>query len=98
MARYIDADKLVAWCRETFQVQSTVAGKAYIDAFLTAILSCHTADVVPRAEVAREIFKDLWEMVIPEKCTDGCSYYLDMAEELTELEKKYTEARNEHLR
>ena len=43
-----------------------------------------------KAEVAREIFAELWDMVIPEKCTDGCAYYLDMAE-LTELEKKYTE-------
>ena len=43
-----------------------------------------------RREVAREIFAELQEMVIPEKCTDGCAYYLDMAE-LTALEKKYTE-------
>lgn len=46
MSRYIDADKLVAWCNETSQTQSTVAGKAYVDAFLTAVLSCPTADVV----------------------------------------------------
>ena len=54
----------------------------------------HLMRCLPRAEqyVAKEIFKDLWEMVIPEKCTDGCAYYLDMAE-LTELEKKYTEGR-----
>ncbi len=49
-----------------------------------------TVDVVLRSDIAREIFADLREMVIPEKCTDGCAYYLDMAE-LTELEKKYTE-------
>lgn len=42
-----------------------------------------------RVNTAREIFKDLWEMVIPEKCTDGCAYYLDMAE-LAALERKYT--------
>lgn len=41
-----------------------------------------------KAETARGIFKVLDEMVIPEKCTDGCAYYLDMAE-LAELEKKY---------
>jgi hypothetical protein len=46
MSRYIDADKLVAWCNETSQTQSTVAGKAYVDAFLTEVLSCPTADVV----------------------------------------------------
>lgn len=46
------------------------------------------AVVAPKSETAREIFKDLWEMVIPEKCTDGCAFYLDMAE-LTALEEKY---------
>lgn len=46
MSRYIDADKLVAWCNETFQAQSTTAGRAYINAFLTAVDSCPTADVV----------------------------------------------------
>ena len=59
MARYIDADKLVDWCKKTFQVQSTVAGKAYVDAFLTAVLSCPASDVAPRAEVAREIFEEI---------------------------------------
>ena len=39
-----------------------------------------------KAEVAREIFKDLDEIAE----TDGCVYYL-YSTELTELEKKYTE-------
>lgn len=43
-----------------------------------------------KRKVAREIFEALDEMVIPEKCTDGCAFYLDM-EELSELKKKYTE-------
>jgi hypothetical protein len=51
MPRYIDADKLVAWCTETAKVQSTPEGKAYVDAFLTAVFSCTTADVVPEREV-----------------------------------------------
>lgn len=46
MSKYIDADKLIAWCNETYQAQSTVQGKAYINAFLTKVLSCPTADVV----------------------------------------------------
>ncbi len=53
MPRYIDADKLVAWCAGTFKVQSTVVGKAYVDSFLTAVLSCQTADVAPRSEVEK---------------------------------------------
>lgn len=46
MSRFIDADKLVAWCMETLQVQSTVSGKAYVRALLDAVDSCHTADAV----------------------------------------------------
>lgn len=41
-----------------------------------------------KSETAREIFKDLREMVIPEKCTNGCDFYIDMAE-LTALEEEY---------
>lgn len=46
MSRYIDAEKLVAWCMETYQAQSTVLGKVYVNALLTAVDSCRTADVV----------------------------------------------------
>ena len=46
MPRYIDADKLVAWCNETIKAQSTATGKEYVNAFLTAAFSCPTADVV----------------------------------------------------
>ena len=47
MPRYIDADKLVAWCNRSMQAQSTTTGKEYVNAFLTAVLSCSpTADVV----------------------------------------------------
>lgn len=61
-----------------------------LDSAKGIVLNAPAADVAPRSEIAREIFADLREMVIPEKCTDGCACYLDMAE-LTELEKKYTE-------
>lgn len=58
MPRYIDADKLVAWCMRTYQAQSNVAGKASVNAFLTAVDSCPTADVVPKSEVERWIFEN----------------------------------------
>ena len=50
MPRYIDADKLVAWCKDTYQAQSTTEGKAYVNAFLTQVFSAPTADVVPKSE------------------------------------------------
>ena len=46
MSRYIDAERLVAWCMETYKTQSTVSGKAYVNALLTKVDSCPTADVV----------------------------------------------------
>jgi hypothetical protein len=55
MARYIDADKLVVWCNETYQVQSTSSGKAYINDFLTKVLSCPSANVAPIADTITEI-------------------------------------------
>jgi hypothetical protein len=102
MARYIDADKLVDWCKETLQVQSTLAGKAYVDAFLTAVLSCPTADVAPRAEVAREIFEEIeearkrWESIWKSDHygSGGGAYgYLetDVDSTIYDLKKKYTE-------
>jgi hypothetical protein len=53
MARYIDADKLVVWCNETYQVQSTSSGKAYVNAFLTKVLSCPTANVAPMEDAEK---------------------------------------------
>lgn len=47
MSRYIDADELVAWCQRTSKAQSTVTGKAYVNALLTAVDCCSTADVAP---------------------------------------------------
>ncbi len=44
--RYIYADKVIAWCMETYRAQSTVTGKAYVRALLDAVDSCSTADVV----------------------------------------------------
>lgn len=46
MIRYIDAERLVAWCMETYKTQSTVLGKAYVNALLTEVDSCPAADVV----------------------------------------------------
>ena len=46
MSRFIDSQELVDWCNKTFQAQSTVVGKEYVNAFLMAVVNCPTADVV----------------------------------------------------
>ncbi len=73
MARYINADKLIAWCNQTFQAQSTVAGKAYVNALLTAVDSCPTADVAPIADTVRK----MQERLIAEfRKDDRMNYYI----------------------
>lgn len=73
MSRYIDADRLVAWCQNTFQMQSTTAGKAFVNDFLTAVLSCPTADVV---EVVRcKDCKYCHHRAIPNNERYECEYH-----------------------
>ena len=55
MSRYIDAERLVAWCNTTFQAQSTVSGKAYVNDFLAAVLSCLVEDVAPISDTVRKM-------------------------------------------
>lgn len=97
MARYIDADKLIAWCMETFQVQSAVAGKAYADAFLTAVLSCQTADVAKKSETATEILDELDGFIKQIRVYDfinmPITYYSRIIEFIDELRTKYTEGK-----
>ena len=88
MARYIDADWIYEKVENRYRISSGIEHRCERD-LLDLICNAPTADVAPKSEVAREIFEELWEMVIPEKCTDGCAFYLDMVE-LTELEQKYT--------
>ena len=60
-----------------------------------------TADVAPRAEVAREIFKEIavalashYCSCLPRGATEHYEYYEgDLADAIAELKKKYTEKR-----
>ena len=52
-----------------------------------------TADVVPRAELAREIFEEIYS--IRDKTAGGDIMRLAFFRKLDELKKKYTEANHE---
>ena len=101
MARYIDADALIAEYDRVHIGQAGGARKLMVDA--------PAADVVPRAEVAREIFEEIERKVaskIPMKFTpifkrdlgydagviDGkhAAFY-EVLVLIAELKKKYTE-------
>ena len=87
MARYIDAEKLckalrdMAFYQNPYK-QSTILG------VVESIENFPTADVAPRAEVAREIFEEIDTMIFGTIIPDDCAI-ISIAK-LAELKKKYT--------
>ena len=92
MPRYIDADSL----KLSLENLPQWGGEVLLISVITALHRTPTADVVPRAEVAREIFEEI------EKAHDECigvdittriGYFQQTKFEhkLAELKKKYTE-------
>lgn len=90
MARYIDADALKErledfskWCKD--------GRKQGVDFVLDCPLpNMPTADVAPRAEVAREIFAEIKEKG---RFSDPCVQHIVLSfDELAEIERKYTKA------
>ena len=60
---------------------------------VTDIVRIDTADVVPRSEVASEIFEEIEKLVVSRKLKSGL--FGDLLEsDIAELKKKYTEGNN----
>lgn len=89
MARYIDADKIVFWIRYVSSNGMLCDTDVRKVAFSDEIARMPTADVAPRAELAREIFAEIKE----KGCfSDPCVQHIVLSfDELAEIEKKYTE-------
>ena len=84
MARYIDADKIVFWIKYVSSNGMLCDTDVRKVAFSDEIARIPTADVVPRAEMAREIFEEMDRELfhhIPDLYT---------LEIYTKLKKKYT--------
>ena len=88
MARYIDADKLM---EQVTKKKSEVAQARYTDGFNDAIMrvrsmihSATTANVAPRADVAREIFEEVERIVNFALCVDIMEWSA-----FADLKKKY---------
>ena len=95
MARYIDADKYVEYLEKEIcsKCIDEVCGACGLDSARWIAEEFPTADVAPRAEVAREIFEEI-NAIKKEYASgdiDGNELYI----RLYQLEKKYTEARND---
>lgn len=95
MARYIDADLLIATMQKRYDEIRDTYGyhdlytSGYDDA-VDAVENAPTADVAPRAELAREIFEEIAQIKkeYASGDIDGDTLYA----RLYLLEKKYTEA------
>ena len=97
MARYIDADILrkneIARCHCVPCVGSNDNNYKDLDEVLN---DCPTANVVPRAEVAREIFEEI-EQHIKDVGFSSFAERFEFADFIAELKKKYTEGETDGL-
>ena len=91
MARYIDADWIYQMVENRYRVSSGIEHRCERD-LLDLICQAPTADVVPKSEVAREIFDKVDE--IGYRYLNDADYSGgDMIYDLNELKKKYMEGK-----
>lgn len=87
MARYYESEALLKTiCRGCNEEFSDAPCEPSACLLLREIKSLPTADVVPKSEVAREIFEEIEKIATAEGAYDYVSI-----QEIAELEKKYTE-------
>ena len=91
MARYIDADKYVEYLEKEIcsKCIDEVCGACGLDSARWIAEEFPTADVAPRAEVAREIFEEVDKAIKEHSQGYCCDWYL--YELIDKLKKKYTE-------
>lgn len=107
IARYIDADKIVFWIRHVSSNGMLCDTDVRKVAFSDEIARIPSADVAPRAEVAREILEEIMSeiqrrlLVVDglSECSDEEEYYTGCSDAygriggyILGLKEKYTEA------
>lgn len=106
MARYKDADKIVFWIRYVSSNGMLCDTDVRKVAFSDEIARMPTADVAPRAEIAREIFEEIRNILNKhyyalchnkdgDECDAVTSYLSYVAVDFDGLEQKYTGAEPE---
>ena len=97
MARYINEDEFVAWVKEHWcadcQNDNGLRCRAcWIDDAIDIVEEAPEADVVPKSEVAREIFEEMQSFLMIRHWhgNDILTFEFD-AVKYAELKKKYTE-------
>ena len=93
MPRYYESENLVKFIK---QHTPHINGETTLACVERAIREAPTAEVAPRAELAREIFEALERTpMFADYDTDGERILCFYAQEYDELKKKYTEANHE---
>jgi hypothetical protein len=100
MARYINEDEFIAWVKEHWcadcQNDNGLRCRAcWIDDAIDIVEEAPEVDVVPRTELAREIFEEI-ERYLEYNARRGDAFVdtyfdSDLSNDIAELKKKYTE-------
>lgn len=102
MARYIDADELYKAAQKRIAEANEARMAVVDDEFLDLINDAFTEDVAPRAELVRDIFRDVrnilnkhyydcYQYEDGDECDAAITYLSYVAVDFDEIEKKYTE-------
>ena len=99
MARYIDLEELVKRINDNIKADpmDDISESALIewckDECIRQAYAMPRTDVVPKSEVAREIFEEIDELIFQHGRGDLADKYFYLA--MDELKKKYTEGNND---
>lgn len=95
MARYIDADALSIYFDALIKhaEMEGLYNMAHVyERCLQIVKDAPTADVAPRAELAREILQETRQAVLSLVLANAMGENFDLEKRFSEIEKKYTEA------
>lgn len=99
MARYYEETVLIEFIK---QYTPTIGGETTMKCVERSIREAPTADVAPRAEVAREIFEEIekiiekhhsecYEYEDGDECDTAITYISYLSVDIDDLKKKYTQ-------
>ena len=85
--RIISKKRLMLWADNP---EKGAMAKVFVELLCNVIDEVPTADVVPKSEVAREIFEEIEKCWIDSDTLPDCARLVDL-DKIAELKKKYTE-------
>ena len=103
MARYINEDEFIAWVKEHYcsdcnNDNGLRCRVCWLDDAIDLVEEAPPADVAPKSEVAREIFKEILNIIrayefdaLTAKNDYGVFQVRNFGAEILKLKKKYTE-------